>query len=391
MMRILMTTDTVGGVWTYSMELCAALRPYGVSVALASMGGAPTAEQRRQAAALPHVTLHESTYKLCWMDDPWDDVEQAGEWLLSLERKLQPDIIHLNDLGHGALPWQSPVVLVGHSCVLSWWQAVHKRRAPAQWFTYQKLVHASVQAADRVVAPSTAMMDAMIHHYGPIDAPLVIFNGRDFPALLPSPEAKVPFVEPLVFSAGRLWDEAKNIASLQDLRPSMPWKIQVAGALAAPGGEATRLGSLHHLGPLNQDELADRLLRASIYVAPARYEPFGLGILEAARAGCALVLGDIPSLREIWGDAAEYVDPDDPRDLASCVDTLIANPGYLTQMMERAWRRAQRYSSGRMAAGYMHLYQSLQRQSSQGLLPRHHRMPMPSPSAFPTVHSGALK
>ncbi len=31
---------------------------------------------------------------------------------------------------------------------------------------------------------------------------------------------------------------------------------------------------------------------------PARYEPFGLSVLEAALSGCALVLGDIPSLRE---------------------------------------------------------------------------------------------
>ncbi len=388
MMRLLMTTDT-GDVWTYCMDLCAALRPYGVSVALASMGGAPSPEQREQVARLRHVTLHESTYKLSWMENPWDDIEQAGEWLLALERELEPDVIHLNDLSHGALPWQSPVVLVGHSCMLSWWRAVHKHGGPSKRFTYQKIVRESVQAADRVVAPSTAMMDALVHYYGPIDAPLVIFNGRDFPTLLPSPEAKVPFVEPLIFSTGQLWDEAKNIAALQKLRPAAPWKIQVAGARR--GTESGGRGKIHHLAPLNQEELADRLLRASIYIAPTRYEPFGLGILEAARAGCALVLGDLPSLREIWGDAAEYVNPDDPADLASCVESLIDDPGHLTRMMERAWRRSQRYSHCRMAAGYMHLYQSLKRQFAQGTLPRQRRVPMPSVSPFSTVQSGAFQ
>lgn len=388
MMRLLMTTDTVGDVWTYCMDLCAALRPYGASVALASMGGAPSPQQREQVARLGHVTLHESTYKLGRMEDPWSDLEQAGEWLLALERKLRPDIVHLNDLSHGALPWQSPVVLVGHSCTLSWWHAVHKHRGPSKRFTYQKMVRGSVQAADRVVAPSTAMMDALVHHYGPIDAPLVIFNGRDFPMLLPSPEAKVPFVEPLIFSAGRLWDEARNIAALQKLRPAAPWKIQVASTTP---GESGKRGEVHHLGPLTQEELADRLLRASVYIAPTRYEPFGLGILEAARAGCALVLSDLPSLREIWGDAAEYVNPDDPADLANCVDALIADPGHLTRMMERAWRRSQRYSHCRMAAGYMHLYQSLKRQFAQGTLPRQRRVPMPSVSSFSTVQSGAFQ
>ena len=37
-MKILMTADTVGGVWTYALELAGALAPHGVEVALATMG-----------------------------------------------------------------------------------------------------------------------------------------------------------------------------------------------------------------------------------------------------------------------------------------------------------------------------------------------------------------
>ena len=47
------------------------------------------------------------------------------------------------------------------------------------------------------------------------------------------------------------------------------------------------------LGVLAPAELRRKLERAAIFAAPALYEPFGLGILEAAAAGCALVLGDI--------------------------------------------------------------------------------------------------
>jgi hypothetical protein len=55
------------------------------------------------------------------------------------------------------------------------------------------------------------------------------------------------------------------------------------------------------LGPLEASELAGWMHRAAIYALPARYEPFGLSALEAAQAGCALVLGDLSSLREVWG------------------------------------------------------------------------------------------
>ncbi|MEB3829625.1 glycosyltransferase [Phormidium sp. CCY1219] len=61
---------------------------------------------------------------------------------------------------------------------------------------------------------------------------------------------------------------------------------------------------------MSPEELSHWYARAAIYAFPARYEPFGLSVLEAALSGCALVLGDIPRLREMWGDAAVFANPD---------------------------------------------------------------------------------
>src|SRR5689334_19128168 len=113
-MRVLMTTDCVGGVWTYVLELARALAPHGVEVALATMGPAPTDEQRREAEQLDNVTLHVSTFQLEWMDDPWLDVGRAAEWLMSLECRVRPDVVHLNGYAHGDLPWRAPTIIVGH-------------------------------------------------------------------------------------------------------------------------------------------------------------------------------------------------------------------------------------------------------------------------------------
>src|SRR5256885_15144572 len=107
--QVLMTTDSIGGVWNYSLELCSALGAHGVRVALAVLGGLPSSAQRRQAEQLPNVTLHESTFRLEWMPDPWADLDLAGDWLLSLEAAVGADLVHLNHLAHGDLPWSSPV------------------------------------------------------------------------------------------------------------------------------------------------------------------------------------------------------------------------------------------------------------------------------------------
>src|SRR3982751_6596303 len=78
--HVLMTADTVGGVWTYCMELCRELASHGVRVSLATMGAPLRFDQQEQAANIPKLTIYESSYRLEWMDDPWEDVERAGEW-----------------------------------------------------------------------------------------------------------------------------------------------------------------------------------------------------------------------------------------------------------------------------------------------------------------------
>src|SRR5436305_10365958 len=85
-LRILMTADAVGGVWTYALELARALAPHRVHVSLATMGPRPSAEQKLDAAEIPNLKLFESDFRLEWMEDPWCDVARAGEWLLELAR-----------------------------------------------------------------------------------------------------------------------------------------------------------------------------------------------------------------------------------------------------------------------------------------------------------------
>jgi glycogen(starch) synthase len=129
-LRVLMTADTVGGVWTYAIDLARALGGEGVEVGLATMGAIPSPSQRREAKSIATLQLFESEFRLPWMEQPWEDVEAAGRWLTDLSARLMPDVIHLNEPVYADLPWSLPTVAVGHSCVLSWWQAVLGEKAP---------------------------------------------------------------------------------------------------------------------------------------------------------------------------------------------------------------------------------------------------------------------
>jgi glycosyltransferase involved in cell wall biosynthesis len=347
-----MTGDTVGGVWHYALQLAEGLGAHDISVTLATMGRPATSDQRRAAAAIPSLTLVESTYKLEWMPDCWTDVERAGEWLLALADTYAPDVVHVNGFAHGALPWPAPHIVVGHSCVWSWWVAVHGTEPPPEWSRYRDVVRRGLHAARAVVAPSRAMLQALRTHYG-IRRGIVVPNGRDHRGFSSAPKM------PVVFTAGRIWDAAKNVAALAAVCDDVPWPIYVAGETCAPGGEGTDLSGIRCLGNLAVDELRQWLARAAIYALPARYEPFGLSVLEAGLSRCALVIGDIPSLRENWDGAAMFVPPGEAIPLRTALRDLARQPSRRADLQRRAFDRALEFSVDRMVGGYLHVYGSV--------------------------------
>jgi len=358
--KVLMTADTTGGVWSYALDLCRGLCDRGVEVALAIMGEPPSEAQREMAGRIPGLRLFESTFRLEWMEDPWRDIERAGDWLLGLEARFAPDLVHLNGYVHAALPWSAPRLVVAHSCVLSWWQAVKGEPAPASWDRYRREVGAGLAAADLVVAPTAAMLGALIEQhteqhrqYGPLARTRVIGNGRDAHSFRPSPK------EPIVFAAGRLWDEAKNLAALERVAPDLSWPVFLAGENHHPDGGEVHTHNARLLGRLSQRAVAAWLGRSAIYCLPARYEPCGLSVLEAALAGCALVLGDIPSLRELWRGRAVFVPPDDPEALRRALVELIADPDRRNLLAAGARARAQERTPERMLDAYLAAYGEL--------------------------------
>ncbi|MGR6036324.1 MAG: glycosyltransferase family 4 protein [Candidatus Nitrosoglobus sp.] len=349
-----MSTDTVGGVWTYALQLATALRCHGVQVVLATMGAPLSSQQRCQAEQVPDMVVCESGFRLEWMEAPWVEVERAGQWLLRLERRYRPDLVHLNHYSHGNLDWRVPRLVVGHSCVFSWWRAVFSEAPPECYEPYRRRVRQGLRGADLVVAPSRAMLSALECHYGPLPSSTVVYNGRrsmEYPRLKK---------EPYVLAVGRAWDTAKNLGTLAQVAPSLRWPVYLAGERQHPDGGRTELRHVKTLGQLAPEILANWYARASIYALPARYEPFGLSVLEASLAGCAPVIGDIDSLRELWdGGAACFIPADDPQALQDAINTLIDNPDWRGIIASLAAARAQRYTLERMAENYLSLYQNL--------------------------------
>ncbi|GAA3946574.1 glycosyltransferase [Allohahella marinimesophila] len=357
-LTILMTTDTEGEVWSYTIDLCEALQAHPVCIELALIGKALSTQQSEQLAALPNVQVHDSGFDVRWISDSPPDIKASGQWLVQLAESLKPDLVHLNHLAYGALSWSCPVLLVGHFCILSWWAAAKNEAAPMpQWAGYKTLLSDSIQKASLLVAPTLAALHSLLSHYGPAERTRVIYNGLSRPETAEPAENEDDEVSILV--DGAIWQQDSHLAVLTAISKELACSVYVAGEAPSSNSSERCAEGVTFLGHVSPGELQDRLVRASLYAAPTAYEPLGLGALEAARAGCALLLGDIKNLREVWGDAAVYVAPNDVDALRDKLYNLITRPKRRHYLATAAWARSKRFTTASAAKAYLQSYRSL--------------------------------
>ena len=360
-MHILVTADTIGGVWTYTRELVTGLVRRGEQVTLVSFGDIPTAAQTRWMDGLKNFNYHPTAFKLEWMLDSEGDMIASAQYLQAIIQESKPDLLHFSQYYYGALACDVPRVVVAHSDVLSWWSAVQQKQPPeTEWLRwYRRIVARGLHAATAVIAPSRWMLEQVELHYGRPASGSVIYNGRT-PTLFNPHMTK----EESIVTVGRLWDCGKNVSLL--LQRELPAPVHIVGSDRHPelhngvfAAETVRRNV--HLDPAQDEkQLVQTLARAGIYAATSQYEPFGLAPVEAALSRCALVASDIPPFRELWDGVAMFFRNNDAESLRDGIDHLVRDPELRRYQANAAYRHTlHRFSAGRMVDDYMSLYQAL--------------------------------
>ncbi|WP_414473072.1 glycosyltransferase family 4 protein [Microvirga sp. M2] len=353
-LRVLMTADAVGGVWQYALDAAEGMRSHGVETILAVLGPSPSKDQLDRART-NGIEVIDTGLPLDWTAGQAGEVAAAGQAIAQLAAEIRPDIVHLNSpalLADGSFP--CPVVAMCHSCVATWWESVRGGPLPEAFAWRTELIRKGYRAADMLLAPTAAFAHATARFYDLADVPTVVRNGRR-PVRGEAPRTRELFA----FTAGRLWDDGKNFAAFDRAASRLSIPALAAGPLGGPNGAQIAAHHATALGRLSDQEVAGYLSAQPIFVSAAKYEPFGLAVLEAAQAGCALVLSDIPTLRELWDGAALYVTPDDDGALARSIGRLSADETMRRAMGETARERAGAYSVGAMSAGILSAYRSL--------------------------------
>lgn len=355
--RLMMTTDAVGGVWTFSTTLARSLAGFGFEILLVTLGPRPTEAQKAMLRGTQRLSLVETDLQLEWQDPAGADLCHADAVLGGLADRFGPDLVHLNSFREAIFDWNAPTVVVAHSCVNSWAEACGETDAFSgdHWKAYSLSVRDGLRRANAWVAPTRAFRGQLASQYGLQETGEVIWNGVETRSR--SPAAKQPFV----LSAGRLWDKAKNLSAIARVAPAIEWPIRIAGQSGDNSAALTIASNCELLGEISHTAVLGEMERASAFISPALYEPFGLSVLEAASAGCALLLSDIPSFRELWDGAAVFFNPDDPDEIHRCLQSLCDDEMQRTRLQRAAAKRSLDYPLSKTANGYRSVYGCLLR------------------------------
>ena len=347
-LRLLLVTDAVGGVWIYSLELARALASLGIETVLAVTGPSPAGDQLDAAAGL---RLIDTGLPLEWLDSDADEVKRAAGELARIAAREAADVVQSSSGAQLAgATFGCATVAVQHSCVATWWQAVKGTPLPDAFEWRRDLVADGIARADAVVAPTIAFADATERTYGLARPVLPVHNGRSArsPVTLPQGE--------FAFTAARLWDEGKNVRTLDRAAARIDAPFQAAGATTGPNGTSVSLAHLVELGEISEIRMNGILAACPVYASAALYEPFGLSVLEAAQAGCALVLSDIPTHRELWDGVALFVDPRDEAGFAEAIGALLDDNSKRLHLGGSAREHARLYSPAQTASAMVQIY-----------------------------------
>lgn len=348
-LHVLMTADAVGGVLHYALDLATGLWRHGVRTTLALLGPAPNEAQRRSAAKIPGLRVIETGLPLDWLAGDPAAAQSASREIARLARCHGAGLVHLNTPSLAVAAFHQPVVSAVHSCLASWWAAVRGGKLPDDFRWRTDVMACGIAASDALVCPSSALADEISRIYG--RRPVVVHNGRAA-ADLPEP-AEQPH---LAVTAGRLWDEGKGVATLDAAAGLTDLPVLAAGPTEGPNGARIALRRLEGLGAVDTAGLRSLLARRPIFVTSALYEPFGLAVLEAAQAGCALVLSDIATFRELWEGAAVFVPIRDAEGFGRALSELAAKPERRAILGAAARERSRRYTVDAMAAQTLAVY-----------------------------------
>src|SRR5690606_4669631 len=102
--------------------------------------------------------------------------------------------------------------------------------------------------------------------------------------------------------------------------------------------------NIKYVGYVSDEELRALYEHAGCFVYPSFYEGFGFPPLEAMSLGCPVIVANTSSLPEVCQDAAIYINPDQPMELAKSIEKIMTDQSSREMLVRKGLKNASRFS-----------------------------------------------
>jgi glycosyltransferase involved in cell wall biosynthesis len=273
-------------------------------------------------------------------------------------KKCSADIYHITGDVHYVVLGLPPrrTLLTIHDCVFLYTASGLKRRL-LKWL----LLDMPVRRSRLVTTISEATRQDILNFTGCSPQKVVVIPDPVSDTIRYSP-ADFRTEEPVILFMGTT--DNKNLFRVAQALKGICCRLEIVGQLNADQKRALTNQSIRynqHRG-LSDEQVAAAYANADLVLFPSTFEGFGLPIVEAQKSGRPVITSDLSPMKEVAGGAAHLVDPYNVDSIREGVLSVIQQPNYRQQLVEKGLANVHRFSTRAIAAQYLECYNKLANQ-----------------------------
>ena len=156
----------------------------------------------------------------------------------------------------------------------------------------------------------------------------------------------------------------KNLGNLIEAVKGTDYHLDIVGWPSAEEEEKLKSYNIHYTlyNKLSDQQVYERFIACDIMYNASFYEGFGMPIIEAQSVGRPVITSNAGAMKEVAGDTAMLVNPDQPEEIRKAIDALVNDRELYDHMVERGRSNAKQYNYEVIAENYYNVYKNLQKQ-----------------------------
>ena len=165
--------------------------------------------------------------------------------------------------------------------------------------------------------------------------------------------------KPVLLQVGTRWN--KNVDRVLSAIKGLPCKLVIIGPLSKEQSEYVKAQQLdvENLVDLNEAELLEQYKRSDILVFASLSEGFGLPIIEAQAIGRPVITSNISPMKEVAGDGAILVDPENEDAIRGAIQQVMADPALRSDLVRKGQANVVQYQPPQIAQRYLDVYRKI--------------------------------